>query len=327
MSATISAGVGLWLDRPPEDALHTAALADELDYPNLWIGEMATYDAFALATAIALGTRRIPLTLGPLAVTVRDPVMIAMGVASVANLTRRRVDVALGTSSRTVVEEWHGRSRAGSSAALAETATALRPLLDGDRAEIAGTAVRTAGYRLRLDPPKSAIAVAAFGEMAIEAAATRADRMVVNLVSAEAAGQLRERLAEAAGRAGRPVPPLTAWLPAAVDPTEESLLQVNRGLVPYLAAPGYSRMFTEAGYGEVVELARGEPRPQEVLAALPLDVVETVGLVGPAEVVERRIAAYLDAGVDEIAIVPATAGDPGGRRTLQAVKEMPCARG
>ena len=87
MSLSLSVSLGLWQDRPAEEALLTARAADDLGYPELWVGEMATYDAFALATAIGLATTRIRLTVGPLAVAVRDPMMIAMGAASVAGLT------------------------------------------------------------------------------------------------------------------------------------------------------------------------------------------------------------------------------------------------
>lgn len=59
---------------------------------------MATSDVFALATAVAHRTGRIPLTLGPLAFAVRDPMTIARGVASVADLTGHRVDVAIGAA-------------------------------------------------------------------------------------------------------------------------------------------------------------------------------------------------------------------------------------
>lgn len=322
MTITVSAVVGVWLDRPPEEALHTAALADELGYPELWIGETAIYDAFALATAVGLGTSRIPLTIGPLAVPVRDPVMIAMGAASVAGLTGRPVGVALGTSTPTVVEDWHGRSRAGSVAALAESAQALRQLFAGECAELAGAAVRTSGYRLRLDPPTGGITIAAFGEQAIEAAAAHADRMVINSVSPQIAGRLRERLSAAAARLDRPVPRLAVWLPAAVDPSPESLAQIIRGLVPHLGAPGYGEMLAEAGFGAAVELARANAPTREVLTALPLDIVSTIGLVGDLAAVRERIAAYEAAGVDEIAIVPATARDQGGARTLQAVAKL-----
>ncbi len=103
--------LGLWQDRDPLESLATARLADELGYPELWIGEMATWDAFALATAIAERTESIELCVGPLATAVRDPMAMAMGVASVAAVAGRPVHLAIGSSSGMVVERWHGRRR------------------------------------------------------------------------------------------------------------------------------------------------------------------------------------------------------------------------
>src|SRR4051812_10430970 len=101
--------LGYWQDRDPLEAMETARLADELGYRELWLGEMATFDAFSLATAVGLATSSIELTIGPLAVAVRDPAMLAIGTASVAALTGRPVHLAIGTSSPVVVERWHGR--------------------------------------------------------------------------------------------------------------------------------------------------------------------------------------------------------------------------
>src|SRR5205085_9325583 len=102
--------LGLWQDREPLEALETARWAEELGYDELWIGEMATFDAFALGAAIAARTERIPLTVGPLAVAVRDPMALALGTASVAALGGgRRVGLALGSSSPVLVAGWHGR--------------------------------------------------------------------------------------------------------------------------------------------------------------------------------------------------------------------------
>ena len=74
------------------------------------------------------------------------------------------------------------------------------------------------GYRLHMDPPGDPITVAAFGDRAIEVAVSRADRMVLVLVSPDMAAGFRTRLDAAATRVGRPVPRLAAWIPAAVDP-------------------------------------------------------------------------------------------------------------
>ena len=128
----LSAVLGLWQDRDPLEALDTARLADALGYQELWVGEMATFDAFTLATAIGMQTRQIGLTVGPLAVGVRDPTALAMGVASVAALCDRPVHLAIGASSPIVVDRWHGRRWARTATHLREAAAALRPLLAGE---------------------------------------------------------------------------------------------------------------------------------------------------------------------------------------------------
>jgi alkanesulfonate monooxygenase SsuD/methylene tetrahydromethanopterin reductase-like flavin-dependent oxidoreductase (luciferase family) len=349
----LSAVAAQWADRPPEETLHTAALADELGYPELWIGETATYDAFSLATAIGLATDRVPLTIGPLAVGVRDPAMIAMGVASVAALTRRRVTVALGTSSPRLVRSWHDRSTTDSATVLAESARAVTALLAGetvaperttrdpdaddgtgggdgaggradDRPGAAGGGepAGAGGFKLLLDPPGGAVTVAALGSRAVRAAAEHADRMVVDMVSVDSAARLRAELDQAAEEAGRPAPRLAAWLPAAVDPAPEALAQLVRALVPYLGLPGYRDMFAEAGYSEVAELARSGAGYQEVVRALPLDILNTIGLVGDRSAIAKRLSEYAEAGVDEVAIVPTTAGDRGGASTLTALHDL-----
>lgn len=316
----ISAVVPAWEGRPPEESLLAASLADGLGYRELWIGESAAWDPFALATAVGLATSQISMTVGPLPVAVRDPAMIATGAASVAALTRRTIGVALGTSSPRVVEQWHGRTHARSGVALAESTRAVRALLTGETAELDGEVVRTSGYRLRLAPSDGPLSVAAFGDQAIATAAAHADRMVVDMVSPEVAAGLRVKLDAAAKEAGRPAPRLAAWLPTSIDPDDKSYAQLMWGLVPYLGAPGYGEMFTQAGYGDAVELARGGADAKELLTALPFDAASTVGLVGDVHKVRARLKAYRRAGVDEIAVVPATAGDPGGERTLTTMR-------
>jgi probable F420-dependent oxidoreductase len=311
--------LGLWQDRDPLEALETARIADELGYPALWIGEMATFDAIALATAIGMQTKQIALTVGPLSVGVRDPVALAMGVATVASVCARPVHLAIGASSPVVVERWHGRPWRRTATQLRETAQALRPLLAGERAELDGELVRTHGYRLRLPPPDTTLTIAAFGDQAIRVAASFADRMVINLCTPALAAELRDRLREHAAEAGVEPPPLAAWIPACVDPGEEAIAQLSRGAVPYLAAPGYGEMFAAAGFGELVDRARGGTAPGELLARVPHELPRSIGLVGGEADVQERVAEYRAAGVDELAIVPATAGDPGGRRTLEVL--------
>lgn len=317
--------LGLWQDRPPGEVVRTAEVADALGYGEIWIGEMATFDAFALGAVVAGRTSRAALTVGPLAVAVRDPVMIAMGAGSLAELTGRTVNVALGSSSPVVVEQWHGRRQERTALALAESAAAVRTLLAGGKADVRGEVISTRGFRLRTRAPGTPLTIAAFGRGAVKAAARHADRMVINLVTPKSAARLVQMLHDECRAAGRPVPPVAVWLATVVGPGQggpapEGIEQLRRGLVAYMSAPGYGEMFAEAGFGDVVRFARTRPHPGELLAAIPAELTGHVSLVGDQRAVRARLAEYASAGVDEVALVPGSSdADPAGVATLTAL--------
>ncbi|HJX99434.1 MAG TPA: LLM class F420-dependent oxidoreductase [Streptosporangiaceae bacterium] len=316
----LSVSLGLWQDRAPGEVLRTAQAADELGYGEIWIGEMATFDAFALGAVVAERTARAALTIGPLAVAVRDPVMVAMGIGSLAELTGRAVNVALGSSSPVVVEQWHGRRSERTATALAESAAAVRTLLAGGKADVRGEVISTRGFRLRTRAPGTPLTIAAFGAGAVKVAARHADRMVINLVTPKSAARLVQMLHDECRTAGRPVPPVAAWVAAVVDPAPPGVEQLRRGLVAYMSAPGYGEMFAEAGFADVVNFARTGPHPRELLVAIPAELVACVSLLGDEQAVRARLAEYADAGVDQIALVPGSSdADPAGVGTLTAL--------
>jgi probable F420-dependent oxidoreductase len=307
-------------DAPPLEVLKIATTADRLGYQEAWIGEGPTWDAFALATAIGMRTSTIALTAGPVSVHVRDPFSIARGASNAAALAGRPVGVALGTSSTRVVEGVHGRPRVRPAAALADSAAVVKDLL-GPRVGEASARLAAQGFGWRLPPGGGPLTVAAFGERSVEVAVRHADRMLADLVSPDQVRVLREKRNAAAARAGRDAPPLAAWIPAAVDPTPLDYEQIMCSIVGYLTVRGYSDMFVDAGFGDAVAAARDGATSGELLRMLPHEAAATVGLVGDADMVRARLDAYAAAGLDEIAIFPATAGDPGGERTLTALAE------
>lgn len=302
----VAAVIPFWLGRPALEALDVARAAEAVGIPALWVGEMLSFDAFALAGALARETF-LHLTVGPLAVGVRSPAAIAMGVASLQALAGPgRVAVALGSSTRVVTEDWHGREWTGMPERLSETTRVLRRTLAGEQVTHQG-AVTSIGFRLGIGAAVPEVAIAAFGPRALEVADDVGDRLVVNLVTPTLAGRL------AGAVPGRPV---TAWVVAAVDPVAEALERIRRQVALYLAAPGYGEMFIEAGFGDVVEAARAG-RPSAGL--VPDDLLHAVAAIGSASDVEEAISRYRSAGVTQVAVVPATDGDPGGRRTLAVV--------
>jgi alkanesulfonate monooxygenase SsuD/methylene tetrahydromethanopterin reductase-like flavin-dependent oxidoreductase (luciferase family) len=120
---------------------------------------------------------------------------------------------------------------------------------------------------------------------------------------------------------------VAVWLaatavPAGATPENPAVEQLRRGLVAYLAAPGYAEMFTEAGFGDVVRYARTRPHPAGLLAAVPAELTGHVSLVGDEPAIRARLAEYAAAGVDEVALVPGSSdADPAGAGTLAVLAQ------
>jgi probable F420-dependent oxidoreductase len=301
-----------WLGHPASEALEIARAADRLGYAELWIGEMATFDAFALGGALARETRRIELTLGPLALGVRSAVALALGAGSVSELGGRPARLALGASSPAIVAGWHGRPYARLPELAAETIAALRPLLRGERS--------AGGFKLRVAAPAAEITLAAFGPKMLAVAAREADRVVLNLVTPDAVRDVRATLERQARAAGRARPRLAVWVAAAHESSADAIAQLARQVCVYLAPPGYGEMFRAAGFGALVQRARaGEAQPR-LADEVPRALLEAVAMLGDEATLRARLADYLAAGADEVAVVPVTAGDDAGARVLASLR-------
>ena len=246
-----------WLDRPDEEALQIAEAASEAGLPALWIGEMATFDAFALATAIGMRTPGLGLRLGPLPISARSPVAVALGASSVASLTGCEIDVALGASSPVIVSGWHDREWSHHAARMSETIQCLRPILRGERADYDGRYVRSHGFRLRHPLPGTRIGVGAFGPKMMQLAAGLADEVVLNLASPQRVAAVRQQVDEHAAAADRRPPHLTVWVPAALRPGEASLRQAGKSAGDL---PRSARLRRDVQRARVRRARRARPR-------------------------------------------------------------------
>lgn len=321
MTPHIEAALPFWLDRPSEEAVDIALAASKASLEAVWIGEMATYDAFALATAVGLRAPGLRLKIGPLAVGVRSPVALALGATSVMSLTGAQIDLALGASSPAIVAGWHDRAWAHTAPRMRETIQCVRSILQGDRVAFTGAHVSSRGFRLRAAQPGIGIAVGAFGPAMMRVAARHADEVVLNLVPPQRVAAARTAVdADAAAAARRP-PRLTVWVPVALEPGEAARRQLAAQLAVYLSPPGYGEMFCRMGFGDIVARARAGARRQELATMVPVELLEQVGALGSADRIAARLRAYHDAGADTVAVVPSTAEDPGGEATLRAVAD------
>jgi probable F420-dependent oxidoreductase len=195
----------------------------------------------------------------------------------------------------------------------------VRSILAGERAAYCGKHVRTHGFRLKQPQPDAKISLAAFGPAMTRVAALAADEIVLNLVTPERVAQVRAIVDAQARSREQPPPEIAVWVTVALDPGTATLAQMAAQIAVYLRPPGYGEMFTQLGFGSLVDRARAGARRSDLAKEITIELLDQVCAVGSRYQVVARLASYRAAGATRIGIVPATAEDPAGQRVLGAV--------
>ncbi|BCJ35620.1 oxidoreductase [Actinocatenispora thailandica] len=139
-------------DRAPEGLPAFARALDELPVDDLWVVEDLSWAGGVTSAAIALGaSERLRVGLGIAPAPLRNPVLLAMELATLARVHPGRLIAGIGHG----VPGWMDQVGAGTPhklALLGETITAVQTLLRGETLTLRGEVIHVDGVTL-VHPP------------------------------------------------------------------------------------------------------------------------------------------------------------------------------
>ena len=143
------------------DYVAQAQAAERLGFHSFWVPEDCVFPgAFSSGAAIAAATSRIKIGTGVINPYTRHPVLIAMELAALDQLSGGRAILGLGASLRLWIEEQMGIDYAQSLSALRDAVTIIRRLLAGGEVEYQGRVFRAgAGMCLNLEPERTEVPI------------------------------------------------------------------------------------------------------------------------------------------------------------------------
>ncbi len=160
--------LGLYLNRLPgfdkrgfdrRELVECVRAADECGYDSFWMPEAWEREAFSTLSELAARTERIHLATGIINIFSRSPALIAMGAATIDEISEGRFRLGLGTSGARVVEDFHGARFDKPLTRLKETIQIVRLLLGGERVDFTGECFRLARFKLGLKPLRADIPI------------------------------------------------------------------------------------------------------------------------------------------------------------------------
>jgi len=320
--------IGYWgLGLSADEQLQLVREAESLGYDSVWTAEAYGSDAATILGWLAQATETIKLGSAIFQMPGRSAAMTAMTAATLDQLSNGRMLLGIGSSGPQVAEGWHGQRFAKQLLRTREYIAVVRKALARERLEFDGETIVLPlpdgpgkALKLTIAPVQERIPIylAAIGPKNTTLAAEIADGWIPTLFSPEHVGEFRPLLEEGFGKAGGGksfdhfdiAPSVNVF----VSDDRESARDAMRPYVAlYVGGMGsrkqnfYNALVQRYGFEDAAREVQDlylEGKKEEAAAALPGELIDTVSLCGPADVVRDRLGIYRDAGVGTLMVAP-----------------------
>jgi F420-dependent oxidoreductase-like protein len=320
--------VGYWgMGLTREDQLAIVQEAERLGYDSVWTAEAYGSDAATILGWIAGQTTKIRLGSAIFQMPGRSPAMTAMTAATLDQLSDGRMILGIGSSGPQVAEGWHGQRFARQIQRTREYVAVVRQALSRERLEFHGETLELPlpdgpgkALKLTIAPVQESIPIylAAIGPNNTRLAGEIADGWIPTLFSPEHVAEFRPLLEQGFGAAGNGkgfdsfdiAPMVNVMVTDDVDAARDAM---RHYIALYVGGMGsrdknfYNALVRRYGFEDAAQKVQDlylEGKKDEAAAALPAELIDTVSLCGPPDVVRDRLAVFRDAGVGTLMVAP-----------------------
>jgi F420-dependent oxidoreductase-like protein len=323
----------LQYDGNPRATADAVAELEKAGLDMVWVAEAYGYDSPTLMGYLAAKTERLQIAAGILNVFSRTPGAILQTAAGLDNVSGGRAVLGLGASGPQVIEGFHGLPYDRPLGRTREVIRIVRSGLKREPLQASGifTIPLPADQGLGLGKPLKILVhperdtipiwVASLGDKNVQMTAELADGWLPILFIPERAREVWGTSLDAGTAKRDPeLGPLQISAGGMVaigeGPETKGLLDFLRPMYAlYVGGMGargknfYNELAQHYGYEkeakEIQDLYLGGKK-KEAEALVPMEWMEQSNLVGPASYVQERIAAFKEAGVTHLSIIPAT---------------------
>ena len=332
---------GLGLDAAQQ--LQLVQEAERLGYDSVWTAEAYGSDAATILGWLAGLTSTIRLGAAIFQMPGRSAAMTAMTAATIDQLSGGRMLLGIGSSGPQVAEGWHGQRFARQLQRTREYVAVVRMALARERVEFHGETLELPlpdgpgkALKLTISPVQQRIPIylAAIGPKNTALAGEIADGWIPTLFSPEHVSELRPLLQEGAERSGKSLedfdiaPTVNVFV---TDDLEKGRDAMRPFIALYVGGMGsrkqnfYNQVVQRYGFTDAARTIQDlylEGKREEAMAAIPDELIDTVSICGPEDVVRERLAVYRDAGVGTLGITPTAFAAPERLEQLRLIAEL-----
>jgi F420-dependent oxidoreductase-like protein len=336
--------IGYWgLGLTREDQKEIAQEAERLGYDSIWTAEAYGSDAATVLGWLAGITTKIKLGSAIFQMPARSAAMTAMTAATIDNLSDGRMLLGIGSSGPQVAEGWHGQRFGRQIQRTREYVEVVRRALARERLQFKGETLELPlpdgpgkALKLTIAPVQEEIPIflAAIGPNNTKLAGEIADGWIPTLFSPEHVAEFRPLLQEGAARTGRSLDGFRIMPTVNVFVTDDlrAARDATRPFIAlYVGGMGsreknfYNALVQRYGFEQEAKDVQDlylEGRREDAMARLSDELIDTVSLVGPKDVVRERLQVFRESGVHTLGVTPLAFDKAGRLEQLRLVAEL-----
>ena len=326
--------LGYWQAQPPNNALERVIEAEKLGFDIVFTAEAWGSDAFSPLAWWGASTSTIRLGTSIVQISARTPTSTAMHALTIDHLSGGRLTLGLGLSGPQVVEGWYGQPFSKPLARTREYVDIIRQVLareqpvssagphfplpyNGPGALGLGKPLKPITHPLRPDMP---ILLGAEGPKNVALTAEIADGWLPIYYSPKVGDTYKSWLAEGFARPGARRKPeefeIASNCSVVVTDERDRVLDSMKPILGfYIGGMGakdmnfHKNVFARMGYEKEADQIQDlffEGKRDEAIAAVPLQMVADISLVGTREQIRDELQSWEDAGVTTLVVGPQT---------------------
>ena len=165
------------------DIFECAKMTNGYKIDSIWIPETWGMDCCSILSSLSSIVKKPQLGSSIINVYSRSPALIAMSAVTLDTISKGRFILGLGTSSKPIVEDWHGIEFKRPLQNMRESVEIIRMIISGKKVSYDGKFSHLRNFRLLIQPPRTKIPIylAAINQKMVDLAWEIADGVIFYL--------------------------------------------------------------------------------------------------------------------------------------------------
>jgi len=282
-----------------EEIFDCATVLNSYSPDSIWIPETWGMDCGSILSSISNISKKPQLGSSIINIYSRSPALIAMSAVTIDTLSNGRFILGLGTSSRPIVEDWHGLEFKNPLQRMREYVNIIRLIISGEKTSYKGAFFHLQNFGLLIKPPRKEIPIylAAINEKMVNLTWEIANGVIFYL---RPLPELKKTIKKM--QAMKRIDVACQLITCVSEDSEKAITRAKQTIAFYVSVGKIYREFLALNGFQNETMAIFDEYKKSGLkdnyTNVTDDMVSSLSICGTPEDVRKKLLQFVDAGVD-----------------------------